>query len=184
MSCTRRSPALRRRRMAPSPVPPPSGRASRAAGDRRDPWRGPTPDPGRRHGALPSHLARRHRAGAADRSRRPRRESAPRRVEENRAKLETLDPEAAARLQPDRHGADQSRARGHPVDRPNAWPNGRSERDGGIAGEVELRPLILLPPRKWLYARCDERFAHMIDEGAVERGRGAARAQAQSRTCR
>ena len=28
-------------------------------------------------------------------------------------------------------------------------------------------PLILLPPRKWLYARCDERFARMIDQAAV-----------------
>jgi tRNA dimethylallyltransferase len=25
----------------------------------------------------------------------------------------------------------------------------------------------MLPPRKWLYQRCDERFAHMIDQGAV-----------------
>ena len=43
----------------------------------------------------------------------------------------------------------------------------QKQREGGIAGEVELRPLILLPPRKWLYARCDERFAQMIDQGAV-----------------
>jgi tRNA dimethylallyltransferase len=32
---------------------------------------------------------------------------------------------------------------------------------------VDLKPLILLPPRKWLYARCDERFVHMIDLSAV-----------------
>ena len=27
--------------------------------------------------------------------------------------------------------------------------------------------MILIPPRKWLYARCDERFVRMVDEGAV-----------------
>ncbi len=43
----------------------------------------------------------------------------------------------------------------------------QAQKEGGIADSVELRPLILLPPRKWLYARCDERFARMIDEGAV-----------------
>jgi len=37
-----------------------------------------------------------------------------------------------------------------------------------MSGAVDLRPLILLPPRDWLYARCDMRFARMIDEGAVE----------------
>ena len=44
----------------------------------------------------------------------------------------------------------------------------QEQREGGIGGEVELRPLILLPPRDWLYARCDERFARMIEQGAVE----------------
>jgi tRNA dimethylallyltransferase len=39
---------------------------------------------------------------------------------------------------------------------------------GGIAPDVELRPLILLPPRAWLYARCDARFAAMIENGAIE----------------
>src|SRR5207253_5229597 len=43
----------------------------------------------------------------------------------------------------------------------------QKERRGGIADEVGLRALILLPPRKWLYARCDERFARMIEQGAV-----------------
>ena len=42
-------------------------------------------------------------------------------------------------------------------------------RVGGIAGEVALRPLILLPPRDWLYARCDIRFEEMFtDEGIRE----------------
>jgi tRNA dimethylallyltransferase len=43
------------------------------------------------------------------------------------------------------------------------------ERSGGIAGSVDLRPLLLLPPRDWLHARCDARFAAMMsDEGLAE----------------
>lgn len=43
----------------------------------------------------------------------------------------------------------------------------RKEKAGGIADSVELHPLILLPPRDWLYARCDRRFEDMIENGAV-----------------
>jgi tRNA dimethylallyltransferase len=40
---------------------------------------------------------------------------------------------------------------------------------GGIGGEVALAPLILLPPRDWLYVRCDQRFETMFaDQGLVE----------------
>jgi tRNA dimethylallyltransferase len=73
-------------------------------------------------------------------------------VDQNRAELEKLDPDAAARLNP----ADTTRI------------NRALEvilSTGRTLGE--LRPLILLPPRKWLYARCDDRFARMVDEGAV-----------------
>ena len=31
-----------------------------------------------------------------------------------------------------------------------------------------MRPLILLPPRDWLYARCDQRFEQMFGGGAIE----------------
>ncbi len=41
-------------------------------------------------------------------------------------------------------------------------------RQGGVGDEVALHPLILLPPRDWLRARCDERFAAMIEQGAIE----------------
>jgi len=41
-------------------------------------------------------------------------------------------------------------------------------RSGGIADAVDLHPAILLPPRDWLYARCDRRFAKMLDSGAIE----------------
>ena len=43
------------------------------------------------------------------------------------------------------------------------------EKVGGIGGEVALAPLILLPPRDWLYARCDARFEMMFsDQGLAE----------------
>jgi tRNA dimethylallyltransferase len=47
----------------------------------------------------------------------------------------------------------------------SAW---REERVGGIGGEITLSPLLLLPPRDWLYARCDARFAAMVAAGALE----------------
>ncbi len=87
-------------------------------------------------------------------------------LEDNRGKLDRLDPKAAARLNP----ADTSRinrALEVILSTGRTLAEWHQQREGGIAGEVELRPLILLPPRKWLYARCDERFARMIDEGAV-----------------
>ncbi len=87
-------------------------------------------------------------------------------VAANRADLETLDPEAAARL----GAADTTRiARSLEV----VKSTGRTLRDwqsrkaGGIGGEVALRPLILLPLRDWLYARCDDRFAAMVEQGAI-----------------
>jgi tRNA dimethylallyltransferase len=88
-------------------------------------------------------------------------------VEQNRATLARLDAEAAARLKP----ADKARiaralevvlSTGKPL---SYW---QEQREGGIGDQVELRALILLPPREWLYARCDQRFARMIDEGAIE----------------
>ena len=88
-------------------------------------------------------------------------------VEQNRAHLEKLDPEAAARL----NAADTTRvARALEV----ALSTGRtlaswqSAREGGIGEQVDLRPLILLPPRPWLYERCDRRFEAMVADGAVD----------------
>ena len=87
-------------------------------------------------------------------------------VEDNRLKLRTLDPEAAARLKPG-DSARINRALEVILSTGRTLAEWQKERTGGIADSVELKPLILLPPRKWLYARCDERFAHMIDQGAV-----------------
>ena len=88
-------------------------------------------------------------------------------VEENRAKLKELDPEAAERLNP----ADTTRiARALEV----ILSTGRTlrewqeQREGGIGNLIALRPLILLPPRDWLYGRCDERFAQMVELGAAD----------------
>jgi tRNA dimethylallyltransferase len=81
--------------------------------------------------------------------------------------LSREDPAAAVRLSPN----DSTRvARALEVVR----STGRTLADwqkakvGGIGDQVELLPLILLPPRDWLYARCDQRFAQMVDAGLDE----------------
>ncbi len=81
--------------------------------------------------------------------------------------LSVEDPIAAARL----HPADASRiARALEVVRSTgrtlaAW---QAEKAGGIGTAIRLVPLLLLPPRDWLYARCDARFAAMLAQGGVE----------------
>ena len=87
-------------------------------------------------------------------------------VEDNRAELEQRDPEAAARLGP-ADSARIARALEVMVSTGRGLSDWQRERSGGIAGQVALRPLILLPPRDWLYARCDARFAQMLAGGAV-----------------
>ena len=87
-------------------------------------------------------------------------------VEENRSKLMMLDPEAAQRLKP----ADTTRinrALEVILSTGRTLAEWQKDKERGIASQVDLRPLILLPPRKWLYARCDDRFAHMIEVGAI-----------------
>lgn len=44
----------------------------------------------------------------------------------------------------------------------------RGAKEGGISEKVALRPLVLLPPREWLYARCDARFEAMVAAGAED----------------
>lgn len=43
----------------------------------------------------------------------------------------------------------------------------RTTKTGGIGNAIALRPLLLLPPREWLYSRCDARFELMMELGAV-----------------
>ncbi|HKC01854.1 MAG TPA: tRNA (adenosine(37)-N6)-dimethylallyltransferase MiaA [Sphingomicrobium sp.] len=87
-------------------------------------------------------------------------------VDENYGKLRLLDPDGAERLNP----GDSTRiARALEVVVSTGKPLGgwQKQREGGIGERVELKPLILLPPRDWLYARCDERFSRMIELGAI-----------------
>jgi tRNA dimethylallyltransferase len=89
-------------------------------------------------------------------------------VAEAHAALAREDPDAAARIRP----GDTSRvARALEVVRSTKRPiaHWHQARTGGIGGEVALAPLILLPPRDWLYHRCDRRFETIFsDEGFAE----------------
>lgn len=87
-------------------------------------------------------------------------------VEANGIQLESLDPAAAKRLDAC-DTARINRALEVILSTGRTLAEWQKQREGGIEGAISLRPLILLPPRKWLYARCDERFAQMIDKGAV-----------------
>lgn len=83
------------------------------------------------------------------------------------AALSHEDPAAAARLSPN----DSTRvARALEVVRSTGrtLADWQKDKAGGIGDQVELLPLILLPPRDWLYARCDQRFAQMMDAGLDE----------------
>lgn len=83
------------------------------------------------------------------------------------ALLEREDLAAAERLRP----SDTSRiaralevvlSTGRPI---TDW---QKERRGGIGDSISLVPLILLPPRDWLYERCDRRFENMFSNEGVE----------------
>jgi len=81
--------------------------------------------------------------------------------------LRSEDREAATRLKPAdttrvARALEVVRSTGRPI---AAW---QKEKSGGIADRISLAPLILLPNRDWLYARCDARFADMLESGAVD----------------
>jgi len=88
-------------------------------------------------------------------------------VAESHAALAAEDPEAAQRLRP----SDTTRvARALEVVRSTGLPlaHWQQHKAGGIGDRVHLLPLILLPPREWLYARCDRRFERMMSEPGIE----------------
>ncbi|HWH22503.1 MAG TPA: tRNA (adenosine(37)-N6)-dimethylallyltransferase MiaA [Allosphingosinicella sp.] len=89
-------------------------------------------------------------------------------VERAFAALAREDVHAARRLSP----GDSSRiARALEVVRSTgrSLSQWQQQRTGGIGGKVTLKPLILLPPRAWLYERCDRRFETMLSaEGLSE----------------
>ena len=78
---------------------------------------------------------------------------------EDPARAAALSPNDAARIS---RALEVVRSSGRPL---VEW---QAERVGGIADQVTLSPLILLPDRPTLYARCDLRFGRMLSEGAVE----------------
>ena len=83
------------------------------------------------------------------------------------AALLVEDPERAARLAP----ADSQRiARALEVVRSTGRPlaDWQAIKTGGIGTNITLHPLVLMPEREALYARCDARFAQMMVGGAVE----------------
>jgi len=89
------------------------------------------------------------------------------RLADIRDQLQRLDPDAAARLRPNdttrlTRALEVILSTGKPL---AEW---QQQRLGGIGNQVALHPQILLPPRDWLYARCDARFRDMIDQGAIE----------------
>jgi tRNA dimethylallyltransferase len=88
-------------------------------------------------------------------------------VEDNRARLVELDSGAAERLNPG-DTARIARALEVVLSTGKTLAEWQERREGGIGEQVALKPLILLPPRDWLYRRCDERFAAMVEQGAAD----------------
>ncbi len=81
--------------------------------------------------------------------------------------LQIEDPERALMLAP---GDSQRIARALEVVRSTGtslsdWHNAKT---GGIAEDITLHPLVMLPQREWLYDRCDRRFGLMLEHGAIE----------------
>lgn len=88
-------------------------------------------------------------------------------VAEARQCLLAEDPEAAARLD----AKDSTRiARALEVVRSTGRPirDWQADLVGGIGQQTRLVPAVLLPPRAWLYDRCDRRFEAMLDQGGPE----------------
>ena len=88
-------------------------------------------------------------------------------VVETHTALSREDPAAAARLAPTdttriARALEVIRSTGRPL---AEWQNDRS---GGIADHVTLFPLVLLPDRAELFARCDVRLEAMFAGGAIE----------------
>jgi tRNA dimethylallyltransferase len=87
-------------------------------------------------------------------------------VSDNLAELTRLDPSASATLNP----GDTTRiARALEVVKSTGrtlkeW---QENLEGGIGDLIDLKALVLLPPRPWLYGRCDRRFSEMVEQGAL-----------------
>ncbi len=83
------------------------------------------------------------------------------------AELKCHDPEAAARL----NANDKTRiirALEVVLSTGQTLKTWQTEKVGGIWNDIRPVPMILTPPRDWLYERCDARFAKMLDQGQDE----------------
>ena len=80
-------------------------------------------------------------------------------VLEDREMARRLRPGDSARTQ---RALEVIRSTGRPL---GEW---QAEKTGGIGDQVALRPLILLPPRDWLHARCDERLEKIFSDKGIE----------------
>lgn len=74
---------------------------------------------------------------------------------------------AAARLNPNdksrtKRALEVVRSTGQTLDH---WQKHKS---GGIGEDITLNAMVLLPPREWLYERCDRRFHIMMENGALD----------------
>ena len=81
--------------------------------------------------------------------------------------LEIEDPVRASELEP----TDSQRiARALEVKRSTGVTLGdwQQAKTGGIGEEITLHPLVMTPPRQWVYERCDARFGQMLEDGAIE----------------
>lgn len=81
--------------------------------------------------------------------------------------LRREDPEAARRLAPQdstriARALEVIRSTGRTL---SSW---QEELAGGIDDQILISAAILLPPREWLYERCDRRFEAMLDDGAID----------------
>ncbi len=89
-----------------------------------------------------------------------------------RPRLARLDPEAEARIE---RGDRQRLLRALAVAEHTGRPLTQWQRDTEVLLQPgDWRGVVLEPPRAALYARCDARFAAMIDAGAVEEARALA----------
>ena len=96
--------------------------------------------------------------------------------------LQDEDPVAAERL----HAADTTRIqRALEVVRSTGKPLDHWQRHkvGGIGEQIKLHPLVMLPPREWLYQRCDQRLHEMVARGRKWSGFWPVTCQPICRSC-
>lgn len=85
---------------------------------------------------------------------------------EAHARLVPLDPVASAKLPPTDRTRVQ-RALEVVLSSGRTLGDWQRETAGGIGQELSLEPVVLLPPRDWLKARCDRRLDVMMAAGAL-----------------